>query len=60
MADLPLDEASVEVVRRKDVVTERCLWQDFNMETVLDEVRVRACSTWSMLLWSSSSNSSYN
>lgn len=39
MADLPLDEASVEVVGRSDMVTERCLCRDFNHETVEDEVR---------------------
>lgn len=38
MADLPLDEASVEVVGRSDMVTERCLCRDFNLETVEDEV----------------------
>lgn len=38
MAELPLDEASVEVVRPNDMVTERCLCQDFNIETVADEV----------------------
>ncbi|CAN0115742.1 unnamed protein product [Scytosiphon promiscuus] len=37
MADLPLDEASVEVVSRADMVTERCLCRDFNLETVKDE-----------------------
>eukprot|EP00903_Cladosiphon_okamuranus_P008475 g8142.t1 len=37
MADLPLDEASVEVVDRSDMVTERCLCRDFNHETVEDE-----------------------
>eukprot|EP00752_Nemacystus_decipiens_P010411 g9278.t1 len=37
MADLPLDEASVEVVGRSDMVTERCLCRDFNHETVEDE-----------------------
>ena len=41
MADLPLDEASVEVVGRSDMVTERCLCRDFNHETVKDEVRGR-------------------
>lgn len=41
MADLPLDEASVEVVGRSDMVTERCLCRDFNHETVEDEVRER-------------------
>lgn len=38
MADLPLDEASVEVVGRSNMVTERCLCRDFNHETVEDEV----------------------
>lgn len=38
MAELPLDEASVEVVGIRDVVTQRCLCQDFNLETVKDEV----------------------
>lgn len=42
MADLPLDEASVEVVGHSDMVTERCLCRDFNHETVEDEVRERA------------------
>lgn len=41
MADLPLDEASVEVVGRYDMVTERCLCRDFNHETVEDEVSKR-------------------
>lgn len=40
MADLPLDEASIEVVGRRDLVTERCLCQDFNIETVNDEVNM--------------------
>ncbi|CAN0164859.1 unnamed protein product, partial [Hapterophycus canaliculatus] len=37
MADLPLDEASVEVVGSRDMVTERCLCRDFNLESVEDE-----------------------
>lgn len=41
MADLPLDEASVEVVGRYDMVTERCLCRDFNHETVEDEASKR-------------------
>lgn len=39
MAELPLDEASVELVGRKDVVTERCLCRDFKIDTIKDEVR---------------------
>lgn len=38
MAELPLDEASVEVVYCKDTVTERCLCQDFNTETAKEKV----------------------
>lgn len=38
MAELPLDEASIEVVRSHDIVTQRCLCQDFNLETVKDKV----------------------
>lgn len=38
MANLPLDEASVEVVGRKDMMTGSCLCKDFNIETVKDEV----------------------
>lgn len=38
MAHLPLEEASVEFVRCADLATERCLCQDFNIETVKDEV----------------------
>lgn len=44
MADLPLEEASVEVVGRDDMVTERCLCQDFNIETVADEVSTYSSS----------------
>lgn len=54
MADLPLDEASVEVVGSADVVTERCLCQDFNIEAVTDKVwasRQKNCYPSCVLFW---------
>ncbi|CAM9385643.1 unnamed protein product [Choristocarpus tenellus] len=38
MANLPLGEASVEVIGVRDIVTERCLCRDFNIEEVEDKV----------------------